>query len=197
MFFLISFDIRFHKGEELVYCLLTQDHKLKEPEMLQKQKLRWLLVGGLFFISLGGWILHMRIHPPLNHAANSVPFVVGLISFTAVAAMFLSRKTLAYAYVVNGMLVIIGTITMTHYSVAKPPEEITFASLISKTLFPDILILFTNFMLGKVLFELEILKTEETGVRKGRFFRYPNMGWWLVHLAALSGVYLVGHLFWK
>jgi hypothetical protein len=138
----------------------------------------------------------VRIHPPLDHAADSVPFVAGLIGFTAVAAMFLSRKTLAYAYVINGMLVIIGTITMAHYSVAKLPEEITFTSLIFRTLFPDILILFTNFMLGKALFELEMLKTEETGVRRGRFFRYPNMGWWLVHLAALSGVYLVGHLFW-
>jgi hypothetical protein len=164
--------------------------------MLQKQKLRWLLVGGFFFISVGGWILHVRIHPPLDLAANSVPFVAGLIGFTAVAAMFLSRKTLAYAYVINGMLVIIGTITMAHYSVAKLPEEITFTSLIFRTLFPDILILFTNFMLGKALFELEMLKTEETGVRRGRFFRYPNMGWWLVHLAALSGVYLAGHLFW-
>lgn len=165
--------------------------------MLQKQKLRLLLVGGLFFISLGGWMLHVRIHPPLARAANTVPFVAGLIGFTVVAAMFLSRKTLAYAYVINGMLVIIGTITMTHYSVAKPPEEITFISLIFKTMFPDILILFTNFMLGKALFELEMLKTEKTGIHRGRFFRYPNTGWWLVHLAALSGVYLVGHLLWK
>jgi hypothetical protein len=46
--------------------------------MLQKQKLRWLLVGGFFFISLGGWILHVRIDPPFDIAANSVPFVAAL-----------------------------------------------------------------------------------------------------------------------
>ena len=117
--------------------------------MLQKQKLRWLLVGGLFFISLGGWILHVRIHPPADFAPNYVPFIAGLISFTAVPAMFLFRKTVAYAYVINGMLVIIGTITMTHYSLANPPEAITFGALIFGTLFPDVVILFTNFMLGK------------------------------------------------
>lgn len=165
--------------------------------MLQKQKLRRLLVGGLFFVSFGGWILHVNIHPPSDLAANYVPFVAGMVSSTAVPAMFLFRKTLAYAYVVNGMLVIIGTITMTHFSLAHPPEAITFYTLTFNTLFPDIVILFTNFMLGKAIFELEMLKDQETGARKGRFFRYPNMGWWLVHLVALSGVYLLGHLFWK
>jgi len=165
--------------------------------MLQKEKLRRLLAGGLFFISLGGWILHVRIHPPSENASYYVPFIAGLIGFTAVPAMFLFRKTLAYAYVVNGMLVIIGTITMTHFSLAHPPETITFYTLIFHTLFPDVVILFTNFMLGKALFELEMLKTEETRSRQGRFFRYPNMGWWLVHLVALSAVYLLGHLFWQ
>ena len=54
--------------------------------MLQKQKLRLLLAGGLFFISLGGWILHVRIHPPPEHVAYYVPFVAGLIGFSAVPA---------------------------------------------------------------------------------------------------------------
>lgn len=165
--------------------------------MVQKQKLRLLLVAGLFFISLGGWMLHVRIHPPLKLAANSIPFIAGLMSITAVPAMFLFRKTLAYAYVINGMLVIIGTITMVHFSFAHPPERVSFYTLLFSTLFPDVAILLTNFVLGKVLFELEMLKNEETRARKGRFFRYPNLGWWFVHLAALSAVYMLGHFLWK
>jgi hypothetical protein len=110
--------------------------------------------------------------------------------------MFLFRKTLAYAYVINGMLVIIGTITMTHFSLAHPPEIVTPVTIIMGTLFPDIVLLFTNFMLGKALYELEMLKGEETHSRHGRFFRYPNMGWWFVHLFALAGVYVLGHLLW-
>jgi hypothetical protein len=165
--------------------------------MLQKQKLRLLLVAGLFFVSLGGWMLHVRIHPPLKLAANYVPFIAGLMSITAVPAMFLFRKTLAYAYVINGMLVIIGAITMAHFSLAHPPELITFYTVPFNTLFPDVVILLTNFILGKALFELEMLKTEETRARQGRYFRYPNMGWWFVHLVSLSAVYLLGHLLWK
>jgi hypothetical protein len=165
--------------------------------MGQKQKIRLLLFAGLFFVSLGGWMLHVRIHPPLKLAAFYVPFFAGLLGIAVVSPMFLFRKTLAYGYVINGMLVIIGTITMTHFSLAHPPEDITFRTIMLNTLFPDIVILFTNFMLGKALFELEMLKNEETQARQGRFFRYPNMGWWFVHLVALSALYVLGHLLWK
>lgn len=165
--------------------------------MVQKHKVRLLLVAGLFFISLGGWLLHMRIHPLYKLPANWVPFFAGLISVTAIPVMFLFRKTLAYAYVINGMLVMIGTITMAHFSFAHPPDQIRFQTLVMGTMFPDILMLFTNFMLGKALFELEMLKAEETPSRHGRFFRYPNMGWWFVHLLALSVIYVLGHSLWK
>lgn len=160
--------------------------------MVQKQKVRMLLVAGLFFVSLGGWVLHMRIHPPSKLADNYIPFIAGLISITLVPAMFLFRRTLAYAYVLNGMLVIIGTITMTHFSLVHPPEIVTPVTISMGTLFPDIVILFTNFILGKTLFELEMLKGEETQSRHGRFFRYPNTGWWFVHLFSLSIVYMLG-----
>jgi hypothetical protein len=165
--------------------------------MKQKQKLRLLLVVGLAFVSFGGWVLHARIHPPSQSALNTIPFIAGLISMIVVPIMFLFRKTVAYAYVINGMLVIIGTITMTHFSLAHLPERLTFVNIIGRTLLPDIAILFVNFMLGKAIFELELLKSEDSPARHGRFFRYPNMGWWWVHLFALSAVYTVGHFLWK
>jgi hypothetical protein len=165
--------------------------------MMQKQKLRLLLVLGLAFVSFGGWLLHGRIHPPSKLPLNTIPFIAGLIGMTLVPIMFLFRKTVAYAYVINGMLVMIGTITMTHFSLSYPPESFTFATVLERTLFPDIAILFVNFMLGKALFELEMLKGEDTPARHGRLFRYPNMGWWGVHLFALSAVYTLGHLLWN
>jgi hypothetical protein len=165
--------------------------------MRQKQKLRLLLISGLIFVSLGGWLLHLRLHPPFKLPANIIPFLAEMISFTVLPVMFLIRSTTAYAYVVNGMLVIIGTITMAHFSLARPPETLTPVTVFLSTLFPDIVILFTNFVLGKALFELTLLKNEETPARHGRFFRYPNMGWWLVHLAAMSAVYALGHFLWK
>ena len=165
--------------------------------MKQKQKLRLSLVIALFLVSFGGWLLHVRIHPPSKLDVHYIPFFAGLLGTSAVPTMFLFKRTAAYAYVLNGILVIIGTITMTHFSLAHPPEQVTFSTILSRTLLPDILILFTNFLLGKTLFELELLRSEDTLVRRGRFFRYPNTGWWFVHLFALSATYLGGHFLWK
>ena len=92
--------------------------------MRQKQKLRLLLVAGLFFVSLGGWLLHGRIHPPSKLAVNYIPFIAGLISIVAVPTMFLFKRTVAYAYVLNGLLVILGTITMIHFSLDRIPSRI-------------------------------------------------------------------------
>jgi hypothetical protein len=165
--------------------------------MMQKQKLRLLLILGLVFVSLGGWVLHGRIHPPSELPLNYIPFIAGLIGMILVPILFLFRKTVAYAYAINGMLVIIGTITMAHFSLAHRPESFTLVTVAQRTLLPDIAILFVNFMLGKVIFELELLRGEDTPARHGRFFRYPNMGWWGVHLFTLSAVYTLGHLLWS
>lgn len=164
--------------------------------MLQKHKVRLLLVAGLFVLSLGGWLLHLRIHPPSKLPAFYIPFFVGLFGSTVLPALFLFRKTTGYAYVINGMLVILGTITMTHFSLTHLPARITFSTLFMGTMFPDVVILFGNFAVGKTLFELEMLRAEDTAARHGRFFRYPNLGWWLVHLLALSAVYTLGHFIW-
>ena len=164
--------------------------------MLQKHKLRLWLVAGLFFLSLGGWLLHLRIHPLSKLPAHYIPFFAGLLGCTLLPALFLFRKTTAYAYVINGMLVILGTITMAHFSLSHLPAHITFSTLFMGTMFPDIAMLLGNFAVGKTLFELQMLRAEDTPARRGRFFRYPNLGWWLVHLLVLSVVYALGHLIW-
>jgi hypothetical protein len=52
-------------------------------------------------------------------------------------------------------------------------------------------------MLGKVLFDLEMFKAADAQHRQGRFWRYPNMGWWYVHAAAMSAAFLVGYYLWQ
>ena len=165
--------------------------------MTQKQNIRNLLVAGLVAASLGGWLLHLRIHPPGNSPVNLIPFIAGLISIVVLPAMFFSRKTMAYAYVINGMIVIIGAITMGHVSLMRLPDHVTFKTIILGTLLADIVLLFTKFLFGKALFELEMLKMIDAAARRGRFWRYPNMGWWWVHLVALTAAYAAGNLLWK
>jgi len=165
--------------------------------MTQKQNIRNLLVAGLVAASLGGWLLHLRIHPPGNSTVNLIPFIAGLFSIVVLPAMFYSKKTMAYAYVANGMIVIIGVITMGHVSLMRLPLHLTFTTIVLGTLLADIVLLFTKFLFGKALFELEMFKTIDAAARRGRFWRYPNMGWWWVHLVALTAAYTAGNLLWK
>ena len=165
--------------------------------MLQKENIRRLMLFALVAVALGGWLLHIRIHTLEKNVINWIPFIAGFIGVLAVPGMFLLKKTRAYAYVINGMLVIIGTITMAHFSIMHPPKTITLVSIFMGTLFADITILFTNFYIGKALFELDMFQAIDAHARKGRFWRYPNTGWWEVHFVALSFVYILGRLLWK
>jgi hypothetical protein len=51
---------------------------------------------------------------------------------------------------------------------------------------------------GKALFELEsAINQPEAPMRTGRFFRFPNMGFWFVHVFTLTAVYIIGGYLWK
>lgn len=165
--------------------------------MTRKNVLKTTLITGLVFLAVGGWLLHIRTHPPLADADNLVPFVSGIVSIIILPLMFWFRPTLAYAYVINGMLVILGTITMAHFSIVKFGLPTSLNGLFFNSMFADIALLWGKFAVGKAIFDLDFLKTDQDVQPKGRYFRYPNTGWWLVHLVMLSVVYALGHLLWK
>ncbi len=155
------------------------------------------LLAALVSISLGGFLLHLRIHSISNNTANIIPLIIGILSVVVVPVLFSAKKTVQYGYVLNGMLTIIGTVLMTHFSIANWPQPATFATVIVQTLLSDNLILWTNFFIGKALFDLETFGYAVDKEKKGVTYRYPNIGWWLVHLAAISAVYTLGHLLWR
>jgi len=155
------------------------------------------LLIGLLTLSTGGLLLHSRIHPVGANYSNLVPAVSGLLAILAVPLLFCFRKTIAYGYVLNGFLVIIGTITMTHFSIAHWPNPTTVQAVLLNTTLADILILWSKFFVGKSLFDLEFFGYEAAREKKGKTFRYPNMGWWFVHLVTLSIIYYLGHILWR
>ena len=165
--------------------------------MTQKRNLRILLICSLFFLAFGGFLLHSHIHPLGEDPWDVIPAVSGMLSVVVITALFCFRSTVAFGYVLNGMTVIIGTIAMTLFSLKNPPPAWTLQAVLYKTLLADIAILWAKFVVGKALFELELSKQLADHVRKGRFFRYPNMGWWWVHVVALSVVFTLGYLIWK
>jgi len=151
-----------------------------------KKKIKVLLIFGLFFVSLGGGMFHYNFHPYAKFAYGWVPFIVGLISVLLIPILFAFRKTLNLAYLLNGFAVIIGTITMTHFSLEM------------RALWPDILILMTKFVIGRAIFCLEIYPMDSNPKVKGwNLIRYPQMGFWYVHLVAWSLVYFLSNYFWR
>jgi hypothetical protein len=155
------------------------------------------LLLGLLVLSIGGLLLHSRIHPVGANYSNLIPVISGLLAVLAVPFLFCFRRTTAYGYVLNGFLVITGTITMSHFSIAHWPNPATVQAVLLNTTLADILILWSKFFVGKSLFDLEFFGYEAAREKKGRSFRYPNMGWWFVHLGTVSIVYYLGHILWR
>lgn len=164
--------------------------------MTQKKYTKLLLVFALVCVSLGGWLLHLKIHPPGRSTVNYIPFITGIVSIIIIPLLFMFKKTVHWGYVLNGMTVILGTVTMAHYSLKNFPETLTFKVIFIYSTLPDIILLFTKFFVGKALFDL-ILFGYSDNQKTGSFVRYPNMGWWLVHLVTISIIYYLGNTFWR
>ena len=165
--------------------------------MKKKDYLRLVLILAIFFLALGGWLLHLRIHPLAKDAENYIPFVAGLLSVIVIPILFIFRSTIPFAYLLNGMTVIIGTITMTHFTIENHPPVWTLQTIFLGTLLPDIIMLWGKFAVGKALFDLDSIMNRPDAERsKGRFFRFPNMGFWFAHLVTLTIVYIIGSYFW-
>ena len=165
--------------------------------MTARTYVKTLLLCALVSLALGGLLLHLRIHPVSQNPSNLVAPVAGILSVVVVPFLFSRKSLVEYGYVLNGMLVIVGTITMTHFSLAHWPAPATFETVILKTLLADISLLWGNFFVGKALFDLEFFGYDPTREKKGKTWRYPNLGWWIVHLVAISAVYYVGHVLWR
>jgi hypothetical protein len=123
------------------------------------------LLLALFLIALCGFVLHYRMHPfmvvdPL-HPGISVfdgkrffASSFSLIDLFVVTGLFMSRRTVAYGYLLNGLLVIYGTIFMAHLSIAEMVVKgIPFQVMILKSTLPDIGIAWVDFLIGKALYD--------------------------------------------
>jgi hypothetical protein len=130
------------------------------------------LLTALFLLAVSGLLLHYRIHNfiaadklhPGSFVFDSTKFfatLFPLIDVTLVTALFLSRKTVVYGYLLNGLLVIYGTVFMAHFSIAEMmAKSIPLQAMFLKSTVPDIGIAWADFFVGKSLYDL-YLKNED------------------------------------
>jgi hypothetical protein len=165
--------------------------------MTTRAYIKSTLLLALIAISVGGLMLHLRIHPVSKNSSNFLPFTSGILSVIIVPLLFSSRKTISYGYTLNGFLVIVGTVAMARFSVMNWPQPSSFESILLKTTLPDILVLWTKFFIGKALFDLELFGYDSGRNKTGVTYRYPNTGWWLVHFMAVGIVYTLSGWLWR
>jgi hypothetical protein len=155
--------------------------------MIFKKEIRKPILA-LLFLSVGGWMLHFRIHPITQDPSNFVPFVLGLIDILITPQLFNYKKTVILAYLINGIGVIIGAITMATFSLSALPDPLTFTSIIFKTTLAHILILFSKLFIGQMI----LSHFYPNGL--GRLF---TTSWWLRHFCYLSIMFSLGHFLWR
>lgn len=124
------------------------------------------LLLALFLLAVSGLALHYRIHyfmvvDPLHpgqtifNRSFFMATLFPLIDVVTVTALFTSRKTAPYGYLLNGMIVIFGTVFMAHYSIAAiVAKSIPFPAMILTSTLPDIGIAWADFLVGKALYDL-------------------------------------------
>ncbi len=108
------------------------------------------LIAALFFLSAGGLLLHLRIHPPSHDAYNWIPAIFGVFTTFVLPFLFNYRKTVPLAFMLNVITVVVGTVTMAWYSATHwaGTMPVTFVNLLLQTTFADILILFVRLPIG-------------------------------------------------
>lgn len=142
----------------------------------------------LFLVALGGWLLHIRIHPFADNPPNYVPFIFGIISVFFVPILLSFKQTFLIGYLLNGFSVVIGVVAMVTFSVSGLSSPVTFSEVVLRTTLPHNLILLSRLFIGQMV----LFHYYPTGM--GRMF---TGWWWARHFVYVGSVFAVGHLLWR
>jgi hypothetical protein len=120
---------------------------------------RWQLWIALVGLSLGGFMLHYRIHPPIA-LTYFWPTLFGVIDVVLVSLLFLFRSTAVWALLLNSFLAFIGIIMMSDFTIFLTLAGKYKASPLTQppgwlleSLFADDCLLFADFMVGLALYK--------------------------------------------
>jgi hypothetical protein len=126
-------------------------------------RIRRKVLLAMFILACVAFFIHMKAHPPVQDLgdgkksavfSNVAASVLCLVDLILVTALFLRRKTAVYGYVLNGMLVVFGTVFMTHFGWAMLPEGSPWWAYAAHPTLPDVAIAWVDFFLGAALFNL-------------------------------------------
>ena len=113
---------------------------------------RRILIVAMFFLALGGYLLHYRIHPFVG--VYRLATISSLIDAFLITALLCARGSAIYGLLLKGMLTILGIILMGHFSIlgfiGKNP---TLSDWIFKSTLADILVALSGFLIAKAIYD--------------------------------------------
>lgn len=126
---------------------------------------RRALLAALFLMAISGVLLHTRIHPFMAPLPQGPPerlvfrlsflsaTILPLLDAVVVTWLFSIKRTAVYGYLLNGLIVIYGTVLMAHFSIAGLlAQSAPLRDWIFKTTLPDIGLAWADFFVGKALY---------------------------------------------
>ena len=95
-------------------------------------------------ISVGGLMLHIRTHLPAKSAFYWIPIVFGVANVFVLPFLFNSPRTVALAFLLAVLTVIVGAVGMGYFSFKefqKPEAVLTVKSVLLNSTLSDIIVL--------------------------------------------------------
>lgn len=129
---------------------------------------RRALLATLFLLALAASVLHLAAHPvfaPDKAHAGATIFrgsfvaasVLPLLDLLLVTWLFSARRTAALGFLINGVIVIYGTVLMGHFAIvsvaALAGKAAALTDYLFKSMFLDFAIVWADFFAGKALYE--------------------------------------------
>lgn len=106
----------------------------------------------MFFLALGGLLLHYRIHPFVG--IFRLATIVSLLDTFLITALLCVRGSAIYGLLLKGLFTILGVVLMGHFSIAgfigKNP---TLSDWVFKSTLADILIALAGFLIAKAIYD--------------------------------------------
>jgi hypothetical protein len=107
-----------------------------------------MLILAFVLLSVGGLMLHIRIHPPAASLFNWIPVAFGAVNILLLPLLFRRADTAPLAFMLCCITVIAGTIGMAYYSIVEWKEPVTLYTVLFKSTLADIFILMMKVPLG-------------------------------------------------
>jgi hypothetical protein len=110
------------------------------------------LIAAHWLLSLGGLLLHVRIHPFSESLFNwwAIGFAGANVFIAPV--LFASPRWVGAGWLLNWATVIVGTVGMAYFSLLNEAEATLYVVFLKST-FPDIVILWAKLPLGYLLLD--------------------------------------------